>query len=92
MCLKTYLDEVYHVLFQCECSNRVSITQVFYDMTTYKFGKSTRKLLVESTRETFIGYVLGATDNLLNCAIPVELYPDFLISCSHVLRNLSEKN
>jgi len=30
-------------------------------LTTYKFGKSTRKLLVESNRETFIGYVLGAT-------------------------------
>ena len=60
-------------------------------MTTYTFGKGTRKLLVESNREPFIGYVLGATDNLLNCAIPVELYPDFLISCSHVLRNISEK-
>ena len=91
MCLKTYYDKVYHVLFQCECNTRVSIIQVFYDMTTYKFGKSTRKLLVESNIETFIGYVLGATDNLLKCAIPVELYPDFLISCSHVLRYLSEK-
>ena len=91
LCLKTYSDKVYHVLFQCECNNRVNIIQVFYDMTTYKFGISTLKLLVESNRETFIGYVLGATDNLLNCAILVEHYPDFLISCSHVLRNLSGK-
>ena len=41
LCLKTYSDKVYHVLFQCECNNRVNIIQVFDDMTTYKFGIST---------------------------------------------------
>ena len=40
LCLKIYSDKVYHVLFKCECNNRVNIIQVFYDMTTYKFGKS----------------------------------------------------
>ena len=34
-------------------------------MTTYNFGKRICKLLVESYREIFIGYVLGATDDLV---------------------------
>ena len=42
-------------------------------MTTYNFGKRICKLLVESYREIFIGYVLGATDDLVNCAISAEL-------------------
>jgi len=54
-------------------------------MSTNKFGKRICKLLVESNRETFIGYVLGATDDLLIYAISAELYLDILIFCSHVL-------
>ena len=30
LCLKTYSDKVYHVLFQCECNNRVNIIKVFF--------------------------------------------------------------
>ena len=82
---------MYYVLFQCECNNRANKIQVCYNMTTYTFGRSTHKLLVESNRETVIGYVLGATEDVLNSAISVELYPDFLISCSHVIRQLSEE-
>ena len=60
-------------------------------MSTNKFGKRICKLLAESNRETFIGYVLGATDDLLIYAISAELYLDILIFCSHVLLQLSEK-
>ena len=52
LCLTTYSDKVYHVLFQCECNNRGSIIQVFYDMTTYKFG-------VRDLGFTFVNTILG---------------------------------
>ena len=83
----TYNNEtVKHIyIYQCKCNNRAYKIQVFFYMSTNKFGKRICKLLVESNRETFIGYVLGATDDLLIYAISAELYLDILIFCSHVL-------
>ena len=80
-------SEVVHALFECDLTDSPTRLQTFLE-TVRLLSAPLQDHLQNVEPATLVMYLMGMIDDVIADLLPIELYPEFLISCANFLQSV----